>query len=257
MEDDNTGQELTTTSQREVAARPLPQSELGFSRQAIGNGGNAGAIAIEQERAIAEVQGKILVAQRFPRNFMECYEEFMAACKMPEFAKVAFYSVPNRGSGPSIRFAEEAARCYGNFDYGHRELSRYSGDGTIENPGKSEVEVYAWDMQKNNHSRRQITVLHVIDAKTGSRVIRDQADIDNRIANIASKQMRGRILAIVSKALVSAGIRTAKATLAGGSDKPMTQRIQTMVQVFSKHGVTTAHLEAYLKHHVGAVGAKA
>lgn len=201
---------------------------------------NAGAVAIEQERAIAEAQGQLILAKKFPRELNSAHAELMTACKSPAFAAQAFYSVPNRGSGPSIRFAEEVARVYGNFQYGHRELSR--GDG------KSEVEVFAWDMQNNNRSIRQITVLHVLDSRSGSRKLNDQADIDNKIANVASKQIRGRILALMPKWLVADAIEECKKTLAGDNSEPLSVRVRKMTGAFSQYGVTTKHLEAYLGH---------
>lgn len=214
-----------------------------FSRSLTpGVGLNAGAVAIEQERAIAEAQGQLTLAKKFPRSMSAAMTEFLETCKSPEFAKTAFYSVPNRGSGPSIRFAEEAARCYGNFQYGHRELSRTEG--------KSEIEVFAWDMQNNNYSKRQITVMHVLDTKNGPRRLTDQADIDNRIANVASKQMRGRILALLPKHLVAAGQEACKLTLAGGNDKPVSERIIAMAAAFAKFGVTNEMLADHLGHPV-------
>ena len=218
-------------------------TEQPFSRMLASAGGmNAGAIAIEQERAVAEAQGQLTLAKRFPRSMTGAMTEFLESCKSPEFAQTAFYSVPNRGSGPSIRFAEEAARCYGNFQYGHRELSRTDG--------KSEIEVFAWDMQNNNYSKRQITVMHVRDTKSGPMPMRDQNDIDNRIANVASKQMRGRILALLPKHLVAAGQEACKRTLAGGGEKPLSERIVGMVQAFGRFGVNRTHLEAHLGHGV-------
>lgn len=249
-QNDGESRELTTGDGREMTeARPLA-GPLFDGRQAMSAAANVGAIAIEQERAIAETQGKMILAKRFPRSMAAAAEEFKVACSDLAFAQTAFYTVPNRGSGPSIRFAEEVARCYGNFDYGHKELSRDPGDGTQENPGKSEVEVYAWDMEKNNYSRRQITVQHTVDTKSGPKILRDQTDIDNRIANVASKQMRGRILALVSKALVAAGVEACKLTLAGKGDKPIAAKIMDMTAYFAKLGVTVAHLEGYLKHKV-------
>lgn len=220
---------------------PIAQHTEPFGRMmAAGAGLNHGAVAIEQERAIAEAQGQLILAKKFPRSMAQAHADFMEACKSPEFASKAFYSVPNRGSGPSIRYMEEAARCYGNFQYGHRELSR--------SEGKSEIEVYAWDMEKNNRSIRQITVMHVMDTKNGPRKLIDQADIDNKIANVASKQVRGRIAALMPKALVEAGIAECKKTLAGANDKPIGQRVRDMTGAFAKFGVTVKHLEDYLGH---------
>ena len=201
---------------------------------------NSGSVAVETERAVSEARGQIQLAKMFPRSISQATEELLEACKNTEFAASAFYSVPNRGSGPSIRFAEEIARCYGNFEYGHRELSR---DGS-----KSEVEVYAWDKEKNNYSKRQITVNHVMDTKQGSRKLTSEADIDNRIANVAAKQMRGRILALVSKSLVATGISECKKTLAGQNQESIGSRVSKMISAFSQYGVKSSHLEAYLGH---------
>lgn len=218
-------------------------AENPFGRMLAAAGGmNAGAVAIEQERAIAEAQGQLILAKKFPRSMAGAMSEFLDTCASPAFAATAFYSVPNRGSGPSIRFAEEAARCYGNFQYGHRELSRTEG--------RSEVEVFAWDMQNNNYSKRQITVMHVTDTKNGPKKLVDQADIDNKIANVASKQMRGRILALLPKHLVAAGVEKCKLTLSGGSEVPIRERILKMSQAFSRFGVTDAHITQHLGHPV-------
>lgn len=214
-----------------------------FSRMPAPAGANVGAVAIEQERAIAEAQGQLILAKRFPRDLNAAYSELMQSCKLPALAQVAFYTVPRAGgkvSGPSIRLAEEIARVYGNFEFGHRELSRIDG--------KSEIEVYAWDKQTNNRSIRQITVMHVIDTKDGPRKLRDQKDIDDKIANVASKQLRGRILAMMPKWMVEAATEECKKTLAGTNDEPVPVRVRKMTQAFSKFGVTVKHLEDYLEH---------
>jgi len=229
---------LPSTIQEQHA---LQQAPFGRTMSPMGSI-NQGAVAIEQERAIAEAQGQLTLAKKFPRSVSAAITEFLDTCNSSAFAATAFYSVPNRGSGPSIRFAEEAARCYGNFVYGHRELSR--GDG------KSEIEVYAWDMEKNNRSSRQITVMHVVDTKNGPKKLIDQADIDNKIANVASKQMRGRILALMPKHMIAAGVEAAKRTLAGGGEKPVSERIIAMAAAFGRFGVTNDMLAAYLDHPV-------
>ena len=203
---------------------------------------NTGSIAIEQQRAIAEARGQIQLAKMFPRSNSEALSELVEACKNLDFAKSAFYSVPNRGSGPSIRFAEEVARCYGNFEYGHRELSR--------SKGKSEIEVFAWDKEKNNVSKRQITVEHIRDTKTGPKPLRDQADIDNRIANVASKQMRGRILAIVPKTFVEMGLAECRKTLAGNNTESMSSKISQMIVEFGELGIRPDQITAYIGHNV-------
>ena len=219
------------------------------SRAMMPAGGNSGAVAIESQRAIAEAQGQIIIAKRFPRDLNAAYAELMESCKIPALANMAFYSVPQGGgkvTGPSIRLAEEIARVYGNFEFGHRELGRTEATPTTF--GRSEIEVFAWDKEKNNRSLRQITVLHVLDTKDGPRRLRDQKDIDNKIANIASKQARGRILAMMPKWMVEAAIEECKKTIAGTNAEPLSVRVRKMTQAFSAFGVTTEHLERHLKH---------
>lgn len=231
-------------SQNNGGDHPFSQLQQGSMPSPV----NAGSVSIEQQRAIAEAQGQLILAKRFPRDLNGAYAELMEACKLPALAEVAFYTLP-RGNksvtGPSIRLAEEIARVYGNFQYGHRELSR--------DDKKSEVEVYAWDMEKNNYSKRQITVMHVMDTRDGPRKLRDQKDIDDKIANVASKQVRGRILALVPKWLSEAAIAECRKTLAGTNDMPIGERVRKMTQAFAKFGVTVKHLETYLGHSLDAV----
>lgn len=205
---------------------------------------NGGAVTIEAQRAITEAQSKIQLAKMFPRDETAAFNALMFACSNVGFAEEAFYSLP-RGdksiSGPSIRLAEEIARVYGNFTYGHRELSRDSG--------KSEVEVFAWDVQNNNYTSRQITVMHVQDTKGGSYALRSQADIDTRIGNIASKQLRGRILSLIPKWMLSEAITRCRLTLAGGqSNEERADRIEKLEARFATKGVDRKALERYLGH---------
>lgn len=207
------------------------------------SGINAGSVSVEQQRAIAEAQGQIAIAKRFPRNLTMAHTELMESCSQLFMAEIAFYSVP-RGtgtiSGPSIRLAEEIARCYGNFEYGHKELSR--------DHEKSEVEVYAWDKEKNNFSRRQITVFHTRDVGGQQKKLTSQKDIDDKIANVASKQVRSRILALLPKWLTQAAEVKCRETLTSGPKDTMRDRIMRMVGTFGKYGVTVKHLETIIGH---------
>lgn len=95
---------------------------------------------------------------------------------------------------------------------------------------------------------RQLTVVHVIDTKNGPKKCRDQTEIDNLIANKASKQLRGRLLAISPKWLVESAVDECRKTLAGNNDEPLSVRIRKMTQAFTKFGVTVPMLEKYLGH---------
>lgn len=238
-------QDLVTTQQPQH--QPAPFGPAGRALAPTG-AINQGAVAIETERAIAEAQGQLTLAKRFPRDLNAAHAELMMACKSPAFAATAFYSKPQGGGrveGPSIRMAEEIARVYGNIQYGNRELSR---DDT-----KSEVEIFFWDMEKNNYVKRQKTVLHVIDTKEGPRKMRDQTQIDQKINNVASKEVRGLILAGVAKWLVADAVAECKKTIAGNNDEPLDVRVRKMTQAFAKYGVKPEHLEKYLGHGLDSI----
>ena len=132
---------------------------------------NQGTVAVESSRAIAEAQGKLIIAKKFPRDEVVAYAKAMQACQRPKMAATAFYSYPRGGStvsGASIRFAEELARCWGNVDYGIKELSR---DG-----GKSEMQAYAWDMETNTISVQNFTNPH--QRESGGKMVKLTSDRD-------------------------------------------------------------------------------
>ena len=109
---------------------------------------------------MVEAQGKLLLAKQFPRNYTQSYTKAIEACQRKGFAKSAFYSYP-RGketvTGVTIRFAEELARCYGNMDYGIKELSHEDG--------RSEMQAYAWDLETNTISSQNFTVEHIRETR--------------------------------------------------------------------------------------------
>lgn len=208
---------------------------------------NAGAVAIESERAVAEAQGALVVAQRFPRDPFRAYERVLNACKRPGLAESAFYSFPRSGqtvSGPTIRLAEELARCWGNIAFGMRELSNRDG--------VSEIEAYAWDLETNTKSVQVFTVRHIRDTRNGAKDLTDQRDIYELGANMGSRRLRARILAILPDDLVSAAVAECKHTLAKGGGEPMPDRIRRTVANFSALGVSVAMLETYLSHPMDA-----
>ena len=212
---------------------------------------NQGTIAIEASRAIAEAQGKLVIAKRFPRDEVQSYAKAMEACQRPTMAAKAFYSFPRGGQtveGPTIRFAEELARCWGNIDYGIKELS--------QDDGKSEMQAYAWDLETNAQSVQNFTNPHKrekTDKRTKTVVMETltgQRDIYENNANMATRRLRSRILAILPAWFVEDAIAECKKTLAGQNDTPLIDRVKKMVVQFAKLGVTQEMIEKRLKRKV-------
>ena len=203
---------------------------------------NQGTVAIEASRAIAEAQGKLVIAKRFPRDEVEAYAKAMEACQRPAMAAKAFYSFPRGGQtveGPTIRFAEELARCWGNIDYGIKELS--------QDDGKSEMQAYAWDLETNAQSVQNFTNPH--QREQGKKMVNltSQRDIYENNANMATRRLRSRILAILPSWFVEDAIEECKKTIAGRNDTPLIDRVKKMVVAFAKIGVTQEQIERRLK----------
>lgn len=202
---------------------------------------NQGTVAIEASRAIAEAQGKLVIAKRFPRNEVQAYNRVAQACQRKGIAEKAFYSY-NRGggtvSGPTIRFAEELARCWGNIDYGIKELS--------QDEGKSEMQAYAWDLETNAQSVQNFTNPHIREVGGKAKILTSQRDIYEINANMGARRLRSRILAILPNDLVDMAIAECKKTLAGNNDEPLIDRVKKMVIAFGKIGVKQEQIEKRL-----------
>lgn len=202
---------------------------------------NQGTVVIEASRAIAEAQGKLVIAKRFPRDEVQAYNRVAQACQRKGIAEKAFYSY-NRGggtvSGPTIRFAEELARCWGNIDYGIKELS--------QDEGKSEMQAYAWDLETNAQSVQNFTNPHIREVGGKAKILTSQRDIYEINANMGARRLRSRILAILPTDLVDMAIAECKKTLAGNNDEPLIDRVKKMVVAFGKIGVTQEQIEKRL-----------
>ena len=221
----------------------MPQMNAGVIAQM--DNINQGTVAIEASRAIAEAQGKLVIAKRFPRDEVQAYNRVAQACQRKGIAEKAFYSYSRGGStvsGPTIRFAEELARCWGNIDYGIKELS--------QDDGKSEMQAYAWDLETNAQSVQNFTNPHIRE-KSGKAVkLTSQRDIYEINANMGARRLRSRILAILPNDLVDMAINECKKTLAGNNEEPLIDRVKKMVVAFGKIGVTQEQIETRLKKKV-------
>lgn len=217
-----------------------------FARRDMSAHVNAGAVSIESDRAVAEAQGKLVIAKRFPRDEARCFQKIIDACSRKSLAEMAMYAYPRANqtiTGPSIRLAEELARCWGNMSYGTRELSRKEG--------VSEMEAFAWDEETNVRSVQQFAVRHIRDTRSGSQALRDERDIYEVTANNAARRLRARILAIIPPDIIESALEQCRKTLAGTTDEPIADRVRKMVTAFAKHGVTPDQIETKLGHKLG------
>ena len=239
--------EMTVQNNQELPSVPNMHNGINAHLDNI----NQGTVAIEASRAIAEAQGKLVIAKRFPRDEVRAYAKAMEACQRPKMAEKAFYAFP-RGNqtveGPTIRFAEELARCWGNIDYGIKELS--------QDDGKSEMQAYAWDLETNAQSVQNFTNPHQREQGKKMITLTSQRDIYENNANMATRRLRARILAILPSWFVEDCIAECKKTLAGQNDTPLVDRVKKMVIQFAKMGVTQEQIERRLKRKIDTMNAE-
>jgi hypothetical protein len=200
------------------------------------------ATAVEQSRAVAEVQAAVVVAQRCPRNEITATTKVIESCGQRAVAETAFYKFPRGGSsvtGESVHLARELARCWGNISYGISELSR------DDEGGNSEMLAFAWDLETNAQSRMTFQVPHKRDKRGGPEVLTDMRDIYENNANMGARRLRECIFAVLPPYLKekakAACIRTLEE---GDSGKPLPVRIGEALVAFEKIGISKERLEA-------------
>lgn len=204
---------------------------------------------IEQARAFAEVNAAVQVAQSNPRNIERAVHEMRESFSRPSLAQRAFYSLPRAGGrveGESVHAARELARCYGNVDYGVREMSR------DDVAGQSELQAWAWDQERNVRQVRSVIVPHARMSGGNRKSIVDLADIINNNNSFAARALRECILTLLPVWFRDEARDLSARTLEGDGSVPLTDRIEAAITRYKdEHHVTLAQLEARLERKRG------
>jgi len=213
------------------------------------------ATAVEQARAVAEVQARVIVAQQCPRSVDAAVRAMREACAQMQLAERAFYAYP-RGkdrngkpiiiSGPSVHLARELARVWGNCEYSVNELRR------DDKAGQSEMLAYAWDLETNTRNSAVFIVPHFRDRSGGTpQQLTDMRDIYETNANNGARRVREAIFNVLPVWFTEEAKELCTKTLANGGGKPLAQRIADSVEAFEKIGVRVAQLEARIGSETG------
>lgn len=196
--------------------------------------------AVEQSRAMTEVQAAVMVAQQLPRVQAVAMSRMRESCTNPALAKRAFYAFP-RGtqtvSGPTIKLAKELARCWGNVQYGLNELRR------DDEYGQSEMQAWAWDLETNNRVSTTFIVQHVRTARGKTDRLTDARDVYEKNANEGNRRMREMIFSVLPGWYVDEAVDACNATLKHGGGVPLAKRVEQAMAAFHKLGITRDQLE--------------
>jgi hypothetical protein len=203
----------------------------------------------DQQRAIAEVQAAMYVAQANPRDTKAAVDRILNECDREALAHQAVYEYSRGGtaiSGPSIRLAETIARQWGNVQYGIRELEQHRGESTVQ--------AYAWDMETNVRREVTFSVPHVRDTKRGRVNLEDARDIYETVANMGARRVRACILGLIPGDIADEAVARCEATLkATANTSP--EAMAKLVAAFRAFGVTKEQIEARIQRRLDAISA--
>ncbi|MFL6141607.1 MAG: hypothetical protein ACJ72N_07030 [Labedaea sp.] len=204
------------------------------------------ATAIEQSRAVAQVQAAVLVARQYPRIQQGAVRAMQEACAQTGLAERAFYGYKRAGSqikGSTVYLLRELARIWGNLEHGVAELRR------DDDHGQSEAQAWAWDLETNTRVSTIFIVPHTRDADGATKKLTQSRDIYEAIANAGARRVRECIRAVLPSWLVEDAEARCKQTVENPRDEnnkviPLAKRIAAVVAAFEEMGVDLPRAEA-------------
>ena len=208
----------------------------------------SGALADAQSsRDVAEIQGMLILAKRFPRDQKAAVDRILITCARPSLAEKAMYQYARGGTditGPSIRLAEAIAQNWGNMLFGITELSRGAG--------QSECLAYAWDLETLVRSEKKFIVRHIRDTKGGGYALKDERDIYELIANMGARRQRACILAVVPGDVTDLALKQCNTTMV--TKVTITpELLKSLVDKFDVVGVSKKQIEARIQRSIDAI----
>lgn len=215
-----------------------------FASQRIESQQSEALVAVEQSRAVAEIQAAMLTAKRFPRNAVEAMDRILNSCTRQTLAEAALYTYSRGGTeitGPSIRLAEALAQSWGNIKTSVRELEQRDGASTVQ--------AIAWDLESGYQSEKVFQVKHWRDTKKGGYPVTDSRDIYEMTANQGSRRLRACILAVIPGDVIEAAVKQCEATLKTKAEVTP-ERIKSTIDKFAELGVTKEQIEKRLQRHI-------
>ena len=166
-------------------------------------------VAVAMQKAVAEMQARVALAQARPRPEWEVvWREVKESCLDPGLAEEGVYEYPKGGQqvdGPSIRLMEEILRIAGNFDWGVRTLAE-TADGLY-------MEAYALDLETNTKATKEFFVSNEIKAYGKTKKLTDAREIYEHGANLGSRRMRACMEAICPAQLKRRAVEACDATM--------------------------------------------
>lgn len=218
------------------------------------------ATAAVAAQAKAMVEARYIVALQRPRDIDAARVKLLAACKRPRFAEAARYVKPvGRGiEGPSIRLAEEAARCMTNIDVQIPTI--------YDDERRRIVRVSATDLEANITYDKDVTIEKTVERNSvkegqqlvgqrmGSRgqavyiVLASDDEILNKENALTSKALRACLLRLVPGDILEEAMDQVYATLRDRNAQDPGAERKRIVDGFAALHIMPDRLKEYLGH---------
>ena len=204
---------------------------------------NAGGSELQVHRGAAEVQAeveaKIMLAKRFPRDEISAIAKLGGWASRFSFAKDAFYSFPRGGTnviGPSIKLMTATASQLGNITFKFVVVDESEGSATLRG--------IAWDLEKNVSSEVDRRISVSVQRKVGNEtqwVMPNERDKKDLYGVEGSKAVRKALENLIPSWIVEELMEQCIETVRNPPDKGKLSREQWLsrsVSSFSVYGVT-------------------
>ena len=193
-------------------------------------------------RSEAEIKAAIFVAKTYPRNETNAFASLLKSTDRESFAKIAAYSFPRAGKaveGPSINFAKEFARLWGNIQYGSTIVFD-DGDDII-------IEGWAWDVETNAKTSGQASFKNSIYRKSGGWIKPDERDKRELVNKHAAIAIRNALLSLLPRDMVDDAMKAVKKNLINKVNKEDPKiAAAKATKFFEEKGITIENLEVFL-----------
>lgn len=217
------------------------------------------------EQAKARIQSAYIMAMQRPRNFDQARINILRSCDRPGFAELVEYAKPIGGSniiGPSIRFAEECVRNWGNMDVTQQVVY---DDDTVRR-----ITVTVTDYETNasfsssvqiekNVERKRADGREVLSERINSRgdkvflVKATEDEIANKQGSAVSKAMRNDVLRLIPQDLIAEALERARETLKKKDKTDPDSARKKLSDAFAKIGIMPNDLKEYLGHDLAQI----
>lgn len=192
--------------------------------------------------AQSEIQGAMVLAQKFPRNEKAVHQACIEACMRPTLAAKAHYEFPRGGAkvkGPTVVLARALAQKYRNL--------RWGLDILRDDEEQMSIRGWAWDIETNTKVSNDDSFKKLIYRKKGGWVKPDERDLRELTFRRGAILIRNCLLQIMPGDLIEDCSNQCYTTIRDNIKDPKAEE-KKLVRAFAAYKVTVDMINGYLGH---------